>query len=157
MSVYKFANFPLGTPGSRLTVRPQKDGTVSTTRKIFVFGSNIAGRHGKGAALFAKRHRGAKHGQGRGLQGDSYAIPTKGVSPHAFAPMPVLPLDIIEQEVFIFIDFAKQHPELEFELTPIGCGHAGYRYEQIAPFFSMAPKNVVLPVEFRRIMDKSTS
>ncbi len=125
---------------------------MSITGQIFVFGSNIAGRHGKGAALYAKQHHGAKQGQGHGLQGNSYAIPTKGVSPYALAPMPVLSLDIIEQYVYIFLDFARQHPELTFNLTPIGCGHAGYKPEQIAPFFVKAPKNVLLPYEFARII-----
>ncbi len=113
------------------------------TGQIFVFGSNIAGRHGKGAALYAKQHHGAKQGQGRGLQGNSYAIPTKGISPHALAPMPVLSLEQIEWEVAMFLDFAERHEELTFNLTPIGCGHAGYTPEQIAPFFAKAPENVL--------------
>lgn len=111
-------------------------------RRIFVFGSNLAGRHGKGAAKYAMQQHGAVYGQGVGLQGQSYAIPTKGFM------LEVLPLDHIEKEVAVFIAFAEDHPELMFELTPIGCGLAGYKPEQIAPFFKDAPVNVIKPQEF---------
>lgn len=114
---------------------------------IFVFGSNLAGRHGKGAALFARQERGAIYGRGEGFQGRSYAIPTKD------ACLRVLPLSEIMQYVQKFLRFAKMHPELEFEITPIGCGLAGYSYEQIAPMFVGAPKNCHLPVEFERIVN----
>lgn len=110
---------------------------------IFVFGSNLAGRHGKGAALWAFKHRGAKQGQGEGLQGNSYAIPTKN------SDLSVLNLFAIKLGVDNFLAFAREHPELEFQLTPIGCGLAGYRYTDIAPMFLKAPPNVHLPVEFK--------
>ncbi|URW75883.1 hypothetical protein M9980_01215 [Sphingomonas donggukensis] len=109
---------------------------------IFVFGSNLAGRHGKGAALWARRHRGANYGQGIGRQGNPYAIPTKDHDLH------VLPLQVIQVHVAAFLDYAHQHPDLAFELTPIGCGKAGYRPDQIAPMFADAPVNVDLPVAF---------
>lgn len=109
---------------------------------IFVFGSNLAGRHGKGAALHARKHCGAIYGQPEGLQGNSYAIPTKDGS------LRVLPLPDIERNVARFVAFARMRPELRFRLTPIGCGLAGYRYEQIAPMFRAAPPNVELPDEF---------
>lgn len=114
--------------------------------KIFVFGSNAAGRHGKGAALWARQNRGAIYGQGEGLQGQSYAIPTKDIY------IRTLPLDIIERGVQTFLAFAKSHPDLDFEVTPIGCGLAGYRHEQIAPMFAGAPENVQLPREFKAIL-----
>lgn len=109
---------------------------------IFVFGSNLVGRHGKGAALFAKNHRGAIYGRGEGLQGNSYAIPTKD------AHLKTLPLNNIMLGVARFIKFATEHPELTFELTPVGCGLAGYKPSQIGPMFSSAPPNVKKPKEF---------
>ena len=109
---------------------------------IFVFGSNLAGIHGKGAAAFAARHHNARKGIGKGRTGSAYAIPTKDRLLH------VLPLEEIEQYVDEFIDYAAHHPDLDFILTPIGCGLAGYKYEQIAPLFAEAPPNVLQPIEF---------
>lgn len=109
---------------------------------VFVFGSNVAGRHGKGAALYARQHCGAIYGQGEGLQGRSYAIPTKD---HELRP---LPLPVIEQHVRTFLAFAEAHPELTFHVTAIGCGLAGYRPEQIAPMFALVTNNVHLPDVF---------
>jgi hypothetical protein len=109
---------------------------------IFVFGSNTAGRHGKGAALEARQKWGAIYGQGDGRQGDSYAIPTKDEVLHT------LPLRAISGSVFRFIIYAHDHPDLIFEVTEIGCGLAGYRPEQIGPMFRGAPENVHLPASF---------
>lgn len=113
------------------------------TGPIFVFGSNLAGRHGKGAALWARQHRGAIYGQGIGLQGNSYAIPSKD------SQLRTLPLAIIRQHVSEFLAFARSKPELTFQLTPIGCGLAGYRRDQIEPMFADAPPNVLWPPEWR--------
>ena len=113
--------------------------------KIFVFGSNEAGRHGKGAALFARQHHGAIYGQGYGHQGDSFAIPTKD------RKIKTLPLATIYEYVCRFLDYAKAHPELEFQVTAIGTGLAGYSHEQIAPFFRGAPANCELPVAWKAI------
>ena len=113
---------------------------------IFVFGSNEAGRHGAGAALFAKQHHGAKYGQGFGLQGSSFAIPTKDGN------INTLPLEKIKEYVDKFLEFAYIHSELTFQLTPIGCGLAGYKYKDIAPMFIDAPKNVIIPKEFLNII-----
>lgn len=96
---------------------------------IFVFGSNLAGRHGKGAALYARQHRGAIYGRGEGLQGKSYAIPTKDEN------LRTLSLDEITNHIATFLEFALSRPDLEFEITPIGCGLAGYSREQIKPIF----------------------
>ncbi len=115
------------------------------TEPVFVFGSNLAGRHGKGAALTARKHHGAIYGQGEGLQGNSYAIPTKD------ALLRVLPLGIIWLHVSRFKNVANYRPDLTFRLTPIGCGLAGYKPEQIAPMFRDAPINVILPEEFKAI------
>lgn len=106
---------------------------------IFVFGSNLAGRHGKGAALYAKQHHGAIYGQGVGRQGMSYAIPTKD------SQLNTLPLKAIEKYVLEFILYAEKHPELTFALTRIGCGLAGYKDTDIAPMFKYAPENVLKP------------
>ena len=119
--------------------------------QIFVFGSNLAGRHGKGAALDARKHYGAIYGQGEGLQGRSYAIPTKGISPGYKQPMPVLPLHQIEWHVIRFIAFARSRPDLLFNVTRIGCGEAGYKDEQIGPMFFDAPSNCILPSEWQRM------
>jgi hypothetical protein len=113
---------------------------------IFVFGSNLAGRHGKGAALHARQHCGAIYGQGIGLQGNSYAIPTKD------AHLRALPLERIRAYVEDFKSFATTNPDLKFEVTAIGCGLAGYKPEQIAPMFKDAPVNCVLPDSFRTIL-----
>ncbi|MFA7504683.1 MAG: hypothetical protein WCZ28_08275 [Burkholderiaceae bacterium] len=114
---------------------------------VFVFGSNLAGRHGKGAALWARRHHGAIYGRGVGPQGNSYAIPTKD---HRLR---VLPLHAIQAHVADFLALARRRPHVAFELTPIGCGLAGYRPEQIAPMFSDAPANVFLPDAFRAVLE----
>lgn len=111
--------------------------------QIFVFGSNRAGRHGKGAALHAIQRHGAKYWQGEGLQGQSYAIPTKDEN------IRTLPLPCIAIEVEKFKKFAAEHPELTFNVTAIGCGLAGYIPEQIAPMFSGSTSNVLLPDEFK--------
>jgi hypothetical protein len=120
-------------------------------RRIFVFGSNKAGRHGKGAALFARQHHGAIYGLGWAMQGNSYAIPTKGYE------LETLPLQEIQKYVEGFLRFASSpHGRtLVFDVTPIGCGLAGYSPEDIAPFFKNAPENVNLPDEFKKVLDKS--
>jgi hypothetical protein len=120
-------------------------------RPIFVFGSNLAGRHGKGAALFAAKNHGAVYGVGRGRTGNSYAIPTKDHN------LRTLALDNIQAFVNEFLNYAIAHPELQFQLTAVGCGLAGYKPEQIAPMFATAPSNVQLPPEFQYIMQKDTS
>lgn len=114
---------------------------------IFVFGSNLAGRHGKGAAKFALENKGAIYGVGVGRQGDSYAIPTKDYL------IRQIYLSEIAAYVSDFLDYARAHPELEFEVTKIGCGLAGYYECDIAPMFKGAPENCHLPDEFREILD----
>lgn len=109
---------------------------------IFVFGSNLAGRHGAGAALHARNHCGAKYGVGEGLQGKSYAIPTKDEQ------LRTLPLERIREYVERFIAFATERSDLTFEVTRIGCGLAGYKDEDIAPMFQGAPTNCKLPASW---------
>ena len=111
---------------------------------IFVFGSNLAGRHGKGAALTAKMHFGAVYGLGAGLMGQSYAIPTKDES------LQTLSLDNIKAYIQVFKFFVESHPELFFYLTPIGCGLAGYQPQDIAPLFTpLINLNIIFPVSFK--------
>lgn len=121
-----------------LTSFPKKEGE-RTMKMIFVFGSNLAGRHGKGAALYALKHCGAVIGVGVGRTGNAYAIPTKDEH------IRTLPLPRIAEYVAQFLHYAREHPELEFEVTKIGCGLAGYKEHQIAPMFIDAPKNCYLP------------
>lgn len=121
-----------------------------TAKPIFVFGSNLSGRHGKGAAAYAREHHGAVYGKGVGLQGSSYAIPTKD---HALRPMP---LDQISHYVRRFIDFATEHPEMVFQVTRVGCGTAGYSDKQMAPLFVGVPENCLLPTEWHEILQSFT-
>ena len=104
--------------------------------EIFVFGSNLAGAHGGGAALLAYRKFGAIWGQGVGLQGQSYGIPTMQGG-----------VETIKPYVDEFIAFAKAHPELLFYVTKIGCGIAGFTEEEISPLFAQAHgiDNIILP------------
>ena len=108
--------------------------------EVFVFGSNLAGSHGGGAAYVAWRKFGAVMGQGVGLQGQSYAIPTMQGC-----------VETIEPYVTEFIAFAQAHPDLFFYVTRIGCGIAGFRDEEIAPLFigARALENVCLPFTFK--------
>lgn len=116
---------------------------------IFVFGSNLAGRHGKGAALYALKNYGAKYGQGEGLQGSSYAIPTKD------RYLKSLQLDEINEHISEFVVFTTMNLDKIFLLTPIGCGLAGYNKNQIWPMFETAGikscKNIVLHQEWLRL------
>lgn len=114
--------------------------------QIFVFGSNLSGRHGKGAAKQALTW-GAKWGQASGLQGRTYGIPTKNSTITR-----TLSISEIEPYVFEFIQFAKANPSLEFLVTEIGCGLAGYKPKDIAPLFADAVgvTNIKLPARFIR-------
>lgn len=110
-----------------------EDGSYPENLEIFVFGSNVEGRHGKGAAKAAVRHFGAIYGQGYGLmRNQSYAIPTKGYY------LQVLPLSQIQQYVAAFCEFTFEHPHLRFFVTAVGCGEAGYQAKDIAPMFRNA-------------------
>ena len=114
--------------------------------EVFVFGSNLAGMHGGGAAWVAWRQFGAIMGQGVGMQGQSYAIPTM----HGC-------VETIEPYVTEFIAFAKAHPELFFYVTRIGCGIAGFRDNEIAPLFAEAlgVENICLPESFVKVLSNS--
>jgi len=111
--------------------------------RIFVFGSNLGGFHGAGAAAFAMVNHGALPGMGYGRQGNSFAIPTKDWN------VRTLPLNTIATFVRLFIQYAENHPELRFQVTRIGCGLAGYEDKDIAPMFLDAPTNCDLPEGWR--------
>ena len=104
--------------------------------EVFVFGSNLRGMHGGGAAYVAYRKFGAIMGQGVGLQGQSYAIPTMQGG-----------VETIRPYVDEFMAFAKEHPELTFLVTRIGCGIAGFDDDEISPLFEQAHNidNIILP------------
>ena len=118
---------------------------MNTDSMILVFGSNEAGIHGAGAAKYARLHHGAIMGQGMGLQGKSYALPTKGVN------LSFMSLSDIGRHVAAFISFAKIRPDLTFRVTRVGCGLAGFKDTDIAPLFKEALplKNVRLPQGWR--------
>ena len=122
--------------------------TKLSNNEIFVFGSNEAGRHGKGAAKTAMKW-GAVYGQAEGLQGRTYGIPTVNASISKS-----LTVDKIKIYVDRFIEFTKAHPELHFLVTEIGCGLAGLNIKQIAPLFkeTTSLENVSLPRRFIRIL-----
>ena len=117
-------------------------------QEILVFGSNLSGIHGAGAARYAVQHHGAVMGQGMGLQGDSYALPTKGVN------ISFMPLEDIGRHVAAFIQFTKIRPDLNFRVTRVGCGLAGFKDTDIAPLFrdALPLKNVRLPQGWREFL-----
>lgn len=112
--------------------------------QVFVFGSNLAGMHGGGAARIARLRFGAVMGNGVGMQGRSYAIPTMQGGTETIRPY-----------VNDFIAYAKEHPELTFLVTPIGCGIAGFEPEDIAPLFEEASnvENIWLPKSFWEVLE----
>lgn len=118
--------------------------TSLKSNEVFVFGSNLEGVHGGGAAMMAYRKFGATYGQGVGFSGQSYAIPTMHGGPLKIAPY-----------VDDFIAFAKAHPDLKFYVTRVGCGIAGYDDEEIAPLFNEAIdlSNVILPKTFVDVIE----
>lgn len=115
---------------------------VLAPNEIFVFGSNFQGNHKGGAAYAAKHKFGAITGVGEGLQGQSYAIPT------------MEGLENLAPAVERFTSFARQHQELKFFVTAIGCGIAGHTPEEVAPMFLKAAycQNVYLPLSFWKIL-----
>ena len=119
--------------------------TQLAPNEVFVFGSNLQGMHSGGAARLAYREFGAEWGQGVGLFGQSYAIPTMQGG-----------VETIKPYVDDFIEFAKKHSELDFLVTEIGCGIAGFAPQEIAPLFSRAItediQNIYLPESFYALL-----
>lgn len=112
--------------------------------EIFVFGSNLAGAHAGGAARVAHVRFGAVWGQGVGLQGQSYAIPTMQGG-----------VETIKPYVDEFVSFAAEHKEYKFLVTRIGCGIAGFMPDDVAPLFvgAMDLENVILPRDFVEVLE----
>lgn len=113
--------------------------------EVFVFGSNLAGHHGGGAARLAYERFGAKWGTGVGMTGQCYAIPTMQGG-----------VETIRPYVKDFVAYAKVHPENKFWVTRIGCGIAGFKDREIAPLFTDAldVPNIILPKTFYDILMK---
>lgn len=106
---------------------------------IFVFGSNLLGIHGAGAALYAKNYRGAHYSVPEGFLGTSYALPTKKT------PSLKMDLNDLKHHVNNFIQFAYDNPNLKFQVTRVGCGLSGFNDKDVIPLFKEAPSNCYLP------------
>ena len=122
--------------------------TLNDGMHIFVFGSNLAGKHGKGASVTARKHWGAMQGTGHGPTGQAYAIPTKDEK------LVTLPLKKISLHVASFVDYANACYGIRiFLVTPIGTGLAGYKHADIAPMFQLAPTNCVFVPEWKEFLE----
>ena len=114
--------------------------------EVFVFGSNLAGIHGRGAALEAKRSYGAVMLVGKGRTGHAYALPTKD------RELCRLTLQQIRKHVEEFIEYAIAHKDERFFITRVGCGLAGYENREIAPMFGVALSNCNYPQTWKRYL-----
>lgn len=145
---------PIGQTSDRIyngIIRPEYTPDAIDSLKsdeVFVFGSNLHGHHGGGAARAAINKFGAIWGQGVGLQGQSYAIPTMQGG-----------VETIKPYVDQFVGFAKEHTELFFYVTRIGCGIAGFKDSDIAPLFkdAMGIANICLPKAFAEVLKDPTA
>ena len=115
---------------------------------ILVFGSNLSGIHGAGAAAYAANYWDAQWGIGEGLTGKSYALPTKGVN------ITYMSLTKVAGHIQTFIEFAENHPEMDFIVTCVGCGLAGFKHEEVAPLFKQAPMNCLFDTNWEPILGK---
>jgi hypothetical protein len=117
-------------------------------RRIFVFGSNLMGYHGGGAAKFARDVYGAQMGVAEGLTGECYALPT------CTSPGNPMPAADVQKACERFEKFAKDHPEMDFLLTAVGCGIAGFKTHEIAAMFTTSlPENVYVQAKLAFDMD----
>jgi len=125
-----------------------KDGTLPPDDSwIFVFGSNLRGVHGAGAAWIAKEKFGAQTGVSLGMTGKSFAIPTKD------RYMKPLPIEAIAEYVDFFVDFTHDRADLKFWVTRVGCGLAGYKDELIAPLFRWCNSNCSFAEEWKEYLE----
>lgn len=120
--------------------------SIDLNTAIFVFGSNRSGIHGAGAAYTASIHYGAVRGVGEGLTGRSYALPTVG---YRITP---IELDAVQIHVLNFIEFARSRPDLQFQVTQVGCGLGGFRKHEIAPMFEMSPENCWFDYQWKNFL-----
>jgi hypothetical protein len=132
-------------PGAQAAVQPDQP---PARKSVFVFGSNLAGRHGAGAALHARLHHGAEYGIPFGMTGTAFGIPTKD------RELRTLPIERIAHFVRKFIWWAERTPQNDYQVTRIGCGLAGYKDQDIAPLFKGAPRNCHLPEGWREIAER---
>jgi hypothetical protein len=128
-----------------------QDGSQPKPGQVFVFGSNLSGIHGAGAARAAHQRYGAVWGVAEGRTGQCYAIPT--VRENIAGP---LSLDAIRVSVSAFLHHAATHPEDEFFVTRIGCGLAGHKDADVAPMFAEAPANCSLPDTWKPFVESSS-
>lgn len=126
----------------------QAPSSADPVRDVFVFGSDLAGRHTGGDALAALRQHGAIYGRGVGLQGRSYAIPVRDEQGK------LMPVAVIARYVQAFLRFAVIHRELIFHVARVGCGRDGHRDDEIAPLFAGAPPNCRLPRGWQRLIQR---
>ena len=124
-----------------------KAGTKPTKGEIFVFGSNLAGIHGAGAAREANMNYGARWGIGLGMTGNSYAIPTKDRN------IQTMNIDTISEAIEMFKDFVSKNPQLTFFVTGVGCGLAGFNASDIAPLFKGSPSNCNFQEDWRQYLE----
>lgn len=128
------------------------DGELPQHGEVFVFGSNLAGRHGKGSAEIAKSRFGAIYGKGVGRQGASYAIPTKDGRPggHPLSDArATLPVEVIREHVETFLAYAREHGQERFFVVRLGCDLAAHTNADIAPLFAGAPSNCSFPEDWK--------
>lgn len=114
----------------------------------FVFGSNLAGRHGAGAAKFAREQLGAKYGIGAGVTGRCYALPTKDVY------LRTLPIEAIQINIELFISIARVFDDELFYVTKVGCGLAGCKDSYIAPLFKGSPRNCRFHLDWKQYLEE---
>lgn len=117
-------------------------------KEIFVFGSNLSGYHGAGAAKRAYMYHGAIWNAGEGPQGDSYALPTKGHN------ITFMSLPNVKKYVERFLEHAREFPEHQFKVTRVGCGLAGFKDSEIAPLFKDAPSNCFFDTAWRPYLEQ---
>lgn len=124
-----------------MNTRFHRDGTTPAPAEdwVWVFGSNLAGIHGAGAALVAKKQFGAQYGKFKGMTGNAYAIPTKDQY------LCTLPLEVVKSHIQDFKFYAKSNPDKRFWVTAVGCGLAGFHAHEIAPLFADCGDNCSLP------------
>lgn len=119
------------------------DNSAPMNGEVFVFGSNLAGRHGAGAALAAWRHYGAQYNRGVGPMGNSYAIPTKD------SDLRCMTAEQIQPYVAEFVAYTQSHPYVSFLVTRVGCGLAGNADSVIAPMFKDCGDNCSFAEQWR--------